>query len=120
MRKQFQNLRQKPEHVRKKYAYGTAATVSLSIFLIWGVTMVVAKPLAYNPETQQQRQQSQHPVADLANTFKTGFAGVAASFQETTNEIQNQYEGEARLEIVETERSSTIEEEQEREEVLRF
>lgn len=81
--------------------------------------MVVAKPLAYKGGDTTVQTQS-HPIADLASTFKTGFAGAAASFEDVSGEIQNQYEGEARLEIVETDRSSTIEEKVERDTVLTF
>jgi len=119
MKKHLDNIRSKPEHVRKQYAYTSAAAVSLSIFMIWGVTMVVAKPLAYKGGDTTVQTQS-HPIADLASTFKTGFAGAAASFEDVSGEIQNQYEGEARLEIVETDRSSTIEEKVERDTVLTF
>lgn len=117
MRAKLHEIRQKPEHVRKKYAYTSAAAITLSIFMIWGVTMVVAKPLAYKPTAQQEV--NTHPISDLANTFQAGFAGAAASFEDITEEVPGQYEGEARLEIVETGRSSTIEEE-ERDTVLTF
>ncbi|XKT75116.1 MAG: hypothetical protein ACJKSS_03065 [Patescibacteria group bacterium UBA2103] len=117
MRKTLHEIRQKPEHVRKKYAYTSAAAISLSIFMIWGVTMVVAKPLAYKPVGEQES--NTHPISDLANTFQAGFAGAAASFEDLSQEAPGQYEGEARLEIVETDRSSTIEE-KERDTVLTF
>jgi len=121
MKQQLNNLRQKPEHIRKQYAYTSAAAVSLSIFMIWGVTMVVTKPLAYKG-TNEPTENRPHPIADLASTFKTGLAGAAASIEDVSKEIEapGQYEGEARLEIVETGRSSTIDEEKERDTVLTF
>tara|TARA_B100000745_G_scaffold298180_1_gene246348 strand:- start:2135 stop:2500 length:366 start_codon:yes stop_codon:yes gene_type:complete len=121
MKQQLHNLRQKPEHVRKQYAYTSAAAVTLSIFMIWGVTMVVTKPLAYKGTTEATEERG-NPISELASTFKTGLAGAAASIEEVSAELEapGQYEGEARLEIVETGRSSTIDEEPERETVLTF
>lgn len=121
MKQQLQNLRNKPEHIRKQYAYTSAGAIALSIFMIWGVTMVVTKPLAYKG-VESETQNQVHPIVDLASTFKTGFAGAAASIEEVSKEIeaQGQYEGEARLEIVETGRDSTIDQEKERDTVLTF
>lgn len=120
MMKHLENLRSKPEHVRKRYAYTSAATIALSIFMMWGVTMVVAKPLAYKGGNEPAKNQV-NPIKDLTATFKTGFAGAAASLDSVKADLepQGQYEGEARLEIVETDRSSTIEE-KERDTVLTF
>jgi hypothetical protein len=88
--------------------------------MIWGVTMVVAKPLAYKGGNEDTKN-SVNPVKDLAATFKTGLAGAAASLDDVQAQLepQGQYEGEARLEIVETDRSSTIED-KERDTVLTF
>lgn len=121
MKQQLENLRSKPEHVRKQYAYTSAGVIALSIFMIWGVTMVVAKPLAYKGGNEAREEQA-NPLVDLAATFKTGLAGAAASLEDVTKEVesQGQYEGEARLEIVETDRSSTIDDEPKRETELTF
>ena len=122
MKKQLENLRAKPEHIRKQYAYTSAGAIALSIFMIWGVTMVVAKPLAYKGGEEVDQNQV-NPISDLAATFKTGLAGAAASIEDVSKELETQgrYEGEARLEIVETGRSSTIEDtEKERDTVLTF
>lgn len=122
MKQQLHNLRQKPEHIRKQYAYTSAGAVALSIFMIWGVTMVVTKPLAYKGAGEEVKEQI-NPISDLASTFKTGLAGAAASIEEVSAELEapGQYEGEARLEIVETGRSSTIDDaEEERDTVLTF
>ena len=107
MKKLLHNLRQKPESVRKQYAYTSAGVASLAILLVWGVTMVAAQPFAYksgggnetlvsNPEPEQRG----NPIQELAAVLQSGIAGATASFEEINNEAQKQYEGEARLEVV--------------------
>ena len=119
MKKQLEHIKKQPEHVRRQYAYTTAGALTLSIFLIWGVTMVVARPLAYQGGSPAP--QETNPITDLAGTFQSGLAGVTASFEDLSETVeQGRFEGEARLEIVDTEVSSTIEEEPERETVLTF
>lgn len=120
MRTTLHNLRQKPEHVRKKYAYTTAAVISLSIFFVWGTAMVISKPLAYKPPVEEAQETNERkPFQELTKAFQTGLAGVGASLEEVQSVSEGRYEGDARLEIVETGRSTTIEEE-ERETVYTF
>lgn len=122
MRRQLHNLRQKPEQVRQKYAFMAAGTATLAIFLVWGTTLVLSKPLAYNAgDEPQQQEATESPFQQFTQSFQTGLAGVGASFEDVQNVAeQGRFEGEARLEIVETERSSSIEEENERETVYTF
>lgn len=122
MRQQLHNLRQKPEHVRQKYAFAAAGTVTLAIFMMWGTALIVSKPLAYKPpQNEVQQEKRQNPLQHFTQSFQTGLAGVTASFEDVQNVAeQGRYEGEARLEIVETGRSSSFEEESERETVYTF
>lgn len=122
MRKHLQNIRQKPQHVRQKYAFTAAGTITLAIFLMWGTALVVSKPLAYNANEEPMQEVAENPFESFAQSFQTGLAGVTASFEDVQDLTeQGRYEGEARLEIIETGRSSSIEEEEnERETVYTF
>lgn len=121
MRKHLQNIRQKPLHVRQQYAFATAGTVTLAIFFMWGTALVVSKPLAYNANEEPMQEVANNPFESFAQSFQTGLAGVTASFEEVQSTAeQGRYEGEARLEIIETGRSSSIEDKNERETVYTF
>ena len=104
MKRYLEHLRQKPEHVRQKYAYGIAGGITLAIFMMWGVHMVISAPLAYRPDPgarDRAQTTTSDPIAELRNTFQTGFAGVTASFEAIQQATEpGRYEGEARLEVV--------------------
>ena len=105
MRKTLENLRSKPAHIRERIAYMSAAGVTMGVFAVWAVSFVVTQPLSLNTNPPQPQEKTTNPLADLAGNLQTGFAGVAASLEDVPEEPQTQYEGEARLEVVDTYRA---------------
>ncbi len=109
MRKHLHKLQQQPEHVRIRYAYVSAGIITLFIFSLWVTSIVVTKPFAYNKDGEQNTNifaEDQNTLKDFAGTFKTGLANVSTGLESI--QVPSQTEGPARLEIVETKRSSTI------------
>lgn len=103
MKQTLRTLQQKPAHVRERIAYVTAGIGTLAIFAVWMVTFITTQPLSVNTQ-KAERTQTGNPFAELTQSIQTGFAGAAAAiddFQEL-EETQTQFEGEARLEVVET------------------
>lgn len=110
MKTYFSNLKKKPEHVRVRYAYTTAGIITLLISLVWVTALVVTKPFAYKNDSTDTNlfAEEQSAFQDLTGTLKSGLANVNSGIEQIKEVGQN--EGPARLEIVETKRSSTVQE----------
>lgn len=104
MRRTLKNLQNKPEHVRERIAYMSAGVGTLGIFAVWMIAFITTQPLSLNTNIEE-RQQQENPFRELTQSFQTGFAGAAAALEELDTEVPTQFEGEPRLEVVETQRT---------------
>lgn len=96
----LEHLRAKPEHIRKRIAFFTASGVTLAVALLWMVSFTMSDTLALDSQG----------VPTNLSTVNEGTRQDFSTLLGAANAFQSAVEEGPGVEVVETNASSTIEE----------
>jgi hypothetical protein len=95
--KKIESLRKQPKHIRNRYAFGTAATVTLIIALVWSVSL---------PGRFYGQSTTNNTDSDGSEKISETFSNLSNTISESMGDIKMQ------AELFDIESSSTLETEE--------
>ncbi len=84
MLQKIESLRKKPKHIRNRYAFGVAASITLIVALVWGVSL----PSRFSEQSSVATKKS----AEQTTAFTDELSEMAALISTGINQIKTQAE----------------------------